>query len=101
MDVDPFSIIRIEYRNVMGERTKGTIGVRIIAAAHGASSSMIGEGGGMDDNILVEKNANQNTSIEVNKTGSGAAVIGDGTNTIVDANVVHHIHQTAGMPSSK
>ena len=61
---------------------------------------MIGEGG-IDDNVLVETNANQNTSTEVNMMSSGAAVTRDGANTIVDAIVVHHIHQTASMPSSE
>ena len=60
MDVDPSSIIRANYRNVTGKRAKGTIGVRIIVAARGASSSMIGEEG-MDDNVLVETNENQNS----------------------------------------
>ena len=46
----------------------------------------------MDDNVVVETNANQNIFIEVNKTGSGATVIGDDTNTAVDANVIYHIH---------
>ena len=55
----------------------------------------------MDDNILVEINVNQNTSTKVNMRGSGAAVIGDGTNTIVNANVVHHFYQRADMPSSE
>ena len=70
------------------------------SSIRGASNLMIRKEG-MDDNILVETNANQNTSIMVNRTRSGAGVTGDGTNTAVDANVVHHSHQTAGMPSSK
>ena len=100
MDVDPPSIIRVACRNVTSKRAKGTIGVRIIVAARGASSSMIGEGG-MDDNVLVETNANQNTSTEMNRTGSGAVVTGDGTNIAIDAKVVHHFHRTAGMTSSE
>ena len=55
----------------------------------------------LDDNVVIGTNANQNTSNELNKMGSGIVVIGDGTNTVVDANVVHHIHQIAGMPSSE
>ena len=55
----------------------------------------------MDDNVVVETNANQNTSTEMNHTGSGATIIGDGTNTVVEANIVHYIHQTTGMPSSE
>ena len=55
----------------------------------------------MDDNVLVETNANQNTSTNVNKTGSGATITGDGTNTVVDANVVHHFQRIADMPSSE
>ena len=94
MDIDPSSIIRIVYRNVMGKRAKGTIGIRIIAAAHNASSAMIGQEGGMDDNILVQTNENKNTSTEVNKTGSGVALTRNGTNTTVDANVVDHFHRT-------
>ena len=100
MDIDPPSIIRATYRNVMGERCKSIIGVRIMVAARGASSLVIG-GGDMDDNVVVETNANQNTSIKVKRTGSGATIIGDGTNTAVDANVVHHIHQTSGISSSE
>ena len=46
----------------------------------------------MDDNVLVEINTNQNTSTNVNKTSSGVALTGDGMNTTVDANVVHHFH---------
>ena len=100
MDVDLSSIIKVACRNVTGKRTKGTIGVRIIAATRGTSSMVIGEGG-MDGNVVVETNANQNTSTEVNKTGNDVTVIRDGINIVVDANVVHHIHQTACMPSSK
>ena len=44
MDVDPPSIIRAACRNVLDERAKGTIGVRIIVATCGASRPMIGEG---------------------------------------------------------
>ena len=53
---------------------------------------MIGHERGMDDNVLDETNANQNTSMEVDRTGSGRALIRDGTNIAVDANVVHHFH---------
>ena len=59
------------------------------------------EKGGIDDNVVVETNANQNNSIEVNRTGSGTTVIKDGTNTTVDANVVYYIHRTIGVPSSE
>ena len=55
----------------------------------------------MDDNVLVETNVNQNTSTEVNNMDSGVAITGDGMNIALDANVVHLIHQTAGMPSFK
>ena len=55
----------------------------------------------MDDNVLVETNANQNTSTEVNRISSGAAVTGDGTNTAIYANVMHHIYRIVGMPSSE
>ena len=100
MDVDPPSIIRVACRNVTSNRGRRTIGVWIITAVRSASNTVIGEGG-MDGNVLVETNANQNTSTKINRTSSGAAVIGDGTNTAVDANVVHHIQLTTSMPSSK
>ena len=101
MDVDPPSIIRVACRNVTGERAKGTIGVRIIVVAYGASNLMIGKEGGMDDNIVVATNANQNTCNEMNRTGNGAAITGDSTNIAVDANVVHRSHRTTSMPSSE
>ena len=101
MDIDPPSIIKATCRNIMGKRAKGTIGVWIIVGACGASSSMIGEGGGMDDNVVVETNANQDTCNEMNMMDNGAVVTGDGMNTAVDANVVHYSHRTTSMPSSK
>ena len=55
----------------------------------------------MDDNVLVETNANQNISIEVNRMGNGVAIIGNVMSTTVDVNVMHHIHPTVDMQSSE
>ena len=55
----------------------------------------------MDNNVVVEKNANQNNSTKVNRTSSDTIVTRNGINTAVDANVVHYIHRTTDMLSSK
>ena len=62
MDVDSPSIIMATFRNVTGDKDKGSIGVRIIAIARGVASSM-NRKRGMEENVVVGLNFNQNTLV--------------------------------------
>ena len=101
MDVDSPSITMAMPKNVREDRDKGTIGIRIIGAARGAVATVIGGGRGMEENVVVGVNSNQNTVVQFEKMGSGAVVIGDGMGTSGDGNLVHHILRTSSVPSCK
>ena len=92
-------------RNVREDRDKGTIGTRIIEAAHAAIATVIGGGRGIEENVVVEVNSNQNTVVWLEKMGSGIVVtrdgtgfLGDGMGTSRDGNRVHHILRTLCVP---
>ena len=83
--------------NVREERGKGTIGTRIIEAAHAAVAMMIG-GKETEENVLVGVNSNENTVYQLEKMGSGIVVIGDGTGTSGDGKSLDHILRPSSVP---
>ena len=99
MNVDSPSMTMAMPRNVREDRGKGTIGTRIIEAAHPTVATVTGGGRGMEENVMVGVNSNQNTIVQLEKMGSGTVVIGDGTGTSGDGNSVHHILHTLSVPS--
>ena len=50
-------------RNVREDKSKGTIGTWIIEAARAAVAMVIGGGRGMEENVVVGVNSNQNTVV--------------------------------------
>ena len=101
MDVNFSSITIAMPRNVRKDRGKGTIGTRIIEAARAAVATVIGGRRRMEENVVVKVNSNQNTVVQLEKIGSGTIVIGDGTDTSGDGNLVHHILRTSSVPACK
>ena len=101
MDVDSPSMIMAMLRNVREDRGKGTIGIWIIEAARGVVVTVLGGGKGMEENVVIGANSNQNTIVQLEKMGSGTVVIGDGTGTSKDGNSVHHILHTSNVPACK
>ena len=61
--------------NVREERSKGTIGTRIIGAARAAVATVIGGGRETEENVVLEVNSNQNTVEQLDKMGSNTVVI--------------------------
>ena len=108
MDTDsPFMTIVLP-RNVREDRGKGAIGTRIIEAARVAVATVIGGGRGMEENVVVEVNSNQNIVVQLEKMSSGTVVIGDGTSTsgdgmgtLGDGNSLYHILRTSSVPECK
>ena len=99
MDTNSPSMTMAMSKNVKEDRDKGTIGTRIIGVAHGAIAIVIGGWRGMEENVVVEVNSNQNTVVQLEKMGYGAIVIKDGTGTSGDGNSVHHILRTSSVPN--
>ena len=64
MDIDSPSMPMAMPRNVREDIDKGTIGTRIIEAARAAVATVIGGGRGMEENVVVGVNSNQNTGIK-------------------------------------
>ena len=98
MDADSPSMTMAMLRNVREDRGKGKIGTKIIEAVCAAVATMVGGGKGMEENVVVGVNSNQNIIVQLEKMGSGTVVIGDGTGTLGDStrtsgdgNSVHHI----------
>ena len=106
MDTDsPYMTMEMP-RNVREDRGKGTIDTWIIEVARAAVATMIGGGRGMEENVVVGVNSNQNTVVQLEKMGSGTVVIGDGTGTSGDGtctsrdgNSVHYILRTSSVPA--
>ena len=105
MDRDSPSMTMAMKRNVREDRGKGTIGTRIIEAARAAVAMVIGGGRGMEGNVVVGVNSNQNTVVQLEKMDSGTVVIGDGTGTSGDdtgtsgdGNSLHHTLRTSSVP---
>ena len=105
MDTDFPSMTMAMMRNVREDRGKGTIGTQIIEAAHAVVATVIGGRRGMEENVVVGVNSNQNTIVQLEKMGSGIVVIGDGTgtsgddtSTSGDGNSLHHILHTSSVP---
>ena len=98
MDTESPSMTKAIPRNVRMDRGKGTIGTRIIEAAHAVIATMIGGRREMEENVVVRVNSNQNTVVQLEKMGSGTVVIGDGTGTSGDGNSLHHILRTSSVP---
>ena len=94
MDTDSPSITMAMPRNVREDRDKGTIGTRIIEAVLVAVATVIGGRRGMEENVMVGVNSNQNIVVHLKKMGSGTVVIGDGI-----GNSVHHILRTSSVPA--
>ena len=63
MDVDSPSMTMAMPRNVREDRGKGTIGIRIIRATRDAVATVIRGGRGMEENVVVGVNSNQNTVV--------------------------------------
>ena len=101
MDIDSPSMTMAMPRNVREDKGKGTIGTRIIEVARGAVATVIGGRRGMEENVVVGVNSNQNTVVQLEKMGSDTVVIGDGTDTLGDGNTVHYILCTSSVPSCK
>ena len=105
MDTNSPSMTMAMLRNVREDRGKGTIGTRIIEVARGAIATVIGGGRGMEKNVVVGVNSNQNIVVQLEKMGSGTVVIGDSTGTsgdgtgiLGDGNSLHHILRTSSVP---
>ena len=79
VDTESPSMTMAVPKNVREVRGKGTIGTRIIEAARAAIATVIGGGREMEENVLVGVDSNQNIVDQLEKMGSGAVVIGDGT----------------------
>ena len=113
MDTNSPSMTMAMPMNVREDRSKGTIGTRIIEGARAAVATVIGGGRGMEENIVIRVNSNQNTIVHMEKMGSGTVVIGDGTSTSGDGtgtsrditgtsrdgNSMHHILRTSSVPA--
>ena len=91
MDTESPSMTMAMPKNVREERSKGTIGTRIIEAARAAVVTVIGGRRETEENIVVGINSNQNTVDQLEKMGSGTVVIGDGTGTSGDGKSSDHI----------
>ena len=63
MDTESLSMTMTMPRNVREDRSKGTIGIRIIEAARAVVATVIGGGREMEENVVVGVNSNQNTVI--------------------------------------
>ena len=63
MDTDSLSMTMVMPRNVREDKSKGTIGTRIIEATRAAIATVIGGGRGMEENVVVGVNSNQNTVV--------------------------------------
>ena len=81
MDTESPSMTMAMPRNVREDRSKCTIGTRIIEAARAAVATVIGGRRETEENVVVRVNSNQNTVVQLEKMGSGTILIGDGTGT--------------------
>ena len=104
MDTDSLSMTMAMPRNVKEDRGKGTIGTRIIEAPRATVATVIGGGRGMEENVVVGVNSNQNIVVQLEKMGSGSVVIGDGTgtsrggtSTLGDGNSLHQFLRTSSV----
>ena len=84
MNTESLSMTIAMPRNVRKERSKGTIGTRIIEAARAAVAMVIGDRRKTKENVLVGVNSNQTTMNQLEKMNSGTVVIGDDTGTTGD-----------------
>ena len=91
VDTESPSMTMAMPNNVREERSKGTIGTRIIEATRTAVATVIGGGREMEENVVLGVNSNQNTVEQLEKMGSGTVLIGDGTGTSGDGNSLDHI----------
>ena len=101
VDIDSPYMTMTMPKNVREDKGKGIIGTRIIGATHGVVATVIGGGRGMEENVVVGVNSNQNTIVQLEKIGSDAVVIGDGMGTLGGGNSMHLILRTSGVPSCK
>ena len=101
MDTDSPSMTMTMPRNVREDRSKGTISTWIIEAACAAVATVIGGGRGMEENVVIGVNSNQNTVVQLEKMDSGTIVIGDGTGTSGGGNSLHHILRTSSVLECK
>ena len=58
MDIESPSMTMAMLRNVREDRSKGTIGTRIIEATHAAVATVIGGGRETEDNVVIGVNSN-------------------------------------------
>ena len=101
MDTESPSITMAMPNNVKEEKSKGTIGTRIIEATCAAVATVIGGGRQTEENVVLEVNSNQNTVEQLEKMGSGTVVIGNDTGTSEDGKSLDHILCPAIVPERK
>ena len=101
VDTESPSMTMALPNSVRKERSKGTIGTRIIGAACAAVATVIGGGRETEENVVLEVNSNQNTVEQLDKMGSGTVVIRDGTGTSGDGPSLDHILHPSSVPERK
>ena len=101
VDIESPSMTMAMPNNVREERGKGTIGTRIIGAAHAAVATVIGGGRETEENVVLEVNSNQNTMEQLDKMGCGTVVIRDGMGTSGDGPSLDHILRPSSVPERK